>query len=101
MLPAGVLNVPLAIVPVLYGSLRELRYGLHRRAHPSPCDCAALVATKIHRRPQSPALVPTGPTTDGYYDGEGFTCSACGQRWFEGVDDGSAYSTFWEPATDR
>jgi hypothetical protein len=95
-IPAGVLCVPLELIQRFIRRIVELEYELHRREHPSACDCAALTELSIHRKPTSPALVSTGATTDGYHDGEGFTCESCGAQWFHGIGDGSVAWTFWE-----
>ena len=103
-IPAGVLSVPLELTQRFVEGLVQLRYALHRREHPSPCDCAALTDLAIHREPDSPALVSTGATTDGYHTGEGFTCESCGAQWFRGIGDGSVAWTFWarvEPTARR
>lgn len=97
-IPKGVLSVPLELIQRFIAGLVELRYALHRREHPSACDCAALTDLSIRREPRSPALVSTGATTDGYHDGEGFTCESCGAQWFRGIGDGSIAWTFWERA---
>lgn len=99
-LPAGAPSAPLTLAPRLYNRIAELRYELHRRAHPSPCDCAALVVSGRLREPRSPDLRPLGPATDGYHFGDKFLCGACGSRWFRGVGDGDLGTTFWEPSRD-
>lgn len=95
-IPLGVMSVPSELHPSFVGGLTRLRYALHRREHPSPCDCATLEALSIPGKPDSPTLVSTGARTDGYYDGEGFTCESCGAQWFEGICDGTQWGTFWE-----
>lgn len=99
-LPAGAPSAPLTLAPRLYERVAELRYELHRRAHPGPCDCAALVAGGRFREPRSPELRPLGPATDGSYFGDKFLCGACGARWFRGVGDDDRGTTFWEPSRD-
>jgi hypothetical protein len=96
-LPAGVLSVPLALVPSVYRRIRELAYELHRREQPSECDCAALIASRIERKPRAPALTPLGETNDGYYFGTAFECSSCKTRWFCGEMDDDSNGVFWAP----
>lgn len=98
-LPAGTLNVALALVPRVFDAIRELRYAHHRRRRPAACDCAALIAGGIGRRPESPDLRRLGPHCDGYYLGDELRCGACGTRWFCGVRDDDIGSSFWEPIT--
>jgi hypothetical protein len=97
-LPPGTLSVPLELVPRVYEAIAELRYALHRRRHPSVCDCAALVARGTAREPSSPELRRVGPGTDGYHVGDEFVCGCCGARWFRGITDDDRGSPFWEPA---
>lgn len=99
-LPAGAPSAPLTLAPRLYDRVAELRYELHRRAHPGSCDCAALVAGGRFREPSSPDLHPLGPATDGFYFGDKFLCGACGARWFRGVGADDFGTTFWEPSRD-
>jgi hypothetical protein len=94
-LPAGALSVPLEIVPVLYASITALRYELHRRENPAPCDCAAVQASGLKRKPQCPELIATGPASDGYHTGDGFRCSSCGTRWLEAATEDSRGTPFW------
>lgn len=100
-LPAGAPSLPLALVPRVYERIRELRYALHRREHPSACDCAALVAGGLSREPASPELRRDGPSTDGYHSGDAFVCGACGAKWFRGVSADDHGGWFWEPARDE
>lgn len=58
-LPHGTLSVPLEFVPALYKAISALRYGLHRLEHPFPCNCAAIHASGLERKPQCPELIPT------------------------------------------
>lgn len=96
-LPEGRLCVALALVPLVFAAIRELQYAHHRGRHAASCDCAALIAGAIDRRPASPDLRRVGPHCDGYYTGDELRCGACGTRWFCGVRDDSLGSTFWEP----
>ncbi len=97
-LPRGVLCVPLELIQRFVPGVVQLKYELHRREHPSPCDCATITELSLRRAPTSPALVSTGATTDGFHDGEGFTCESCGAQWFHGIGDGDVAWTFWERA---
>lgn len=96
-LPPGEMSVPLELVPRLYRAIGGLRYAIHRRRHPAPCDCAALVACGAAREPRSPDLRRVGPECDGYYLGDLYRCGSCGARWFRGVSDDDVGAIFWEP----
>ncbi|MFO0579704.1 MAG: hypothetical protein U1A78_37495 [Polyangia bacterium] len=96
-LPPGTPSAALTLTPQLYERIAELRYALHRRAHPAACDCAARIASGRFREPSSPDLRSLGQTTDGYYTGDEFLCGSCGARWFRGIGDDDRGSTFWEP----
>jgi hypothetical protein len=91
----GTLSVPLEIIPVLYSSVTALRYELHRREQPLSCDCAAIQASGLERKPQCPELIPTGPASDGYHAGDGFRCSSCGTRWLVAATEDSRGRPFW------
>lgn len=96
-LPRGVVSVPLALVPRVYEHVRDLRYAMHRREHPAACDCAALVASGIRRRPASAELEAVGDTSDGYYFGTEYVCRECESRWFCGEMDDDSNGVFWDP----
>jgi hypothetical protein len=57
------------------------------------CDCDAAAAAR--RMPTAPLAI-VGDYTDGYYIGEERACPECGARWFAGILDDAAGSTFWE-----
>lgn len=99
-LPRGVPAAPLLLHEHLCAALCELHYAIYRRDHPAACDCAALIAGGLSRRPGSPDLRRVGPSSDGYYFGDLHVCGLCGARWFHGIRDDDVGSRFWEPATE-
>ena len=96
-LPPGRVSVPLELVPQVFRAIAELRYAIHRRRHPAPCDCAARVACVEAREPRSPDLRRLGPETDGFHLGDLYQCGSCGARWFRGISADDLGSPFWEP----
>lgn len=99
-LPKGSPSALLLLHERLCAELCELRYAIHRRDHPAACDCDALIALGLSRRPCSPDLRHVGPSSDGYYFGDLHVCGLCGARWFHGISDDDVGSRFWERATE-